>query len=431
MINPTVKEVIARHHQAMSPAIGHYQEIAFEKGDGFYLYDFEGNQYIDFAIGIATCSIGHCHPEVVKAIQDQAAKLIHTSMVGYYLENVEYAELIKQIVPPTLQDGKVLLMNSGSEAVEAALKLVRMVSKRTMILAFSGGFHGRPMGALAATASASVYRKGLSSLLVGVQHAVYPYCYRCPLGHKSKETCDLACVTLIRQILKTTLPADELAGILIEPIAGEFGYIVPPKEFIEELRKICDEAGAALIFDEIQTGAGRTGKMFACEHYSIEPDVLIFAKAAGGGMPLGGFIAKKEIGDKWAVGSHGSTFGGNPLSCQAGKKTLEVIIRDNLVQNASEIGKSIIDKFNNAKEDLPAIGEVRGLGLMIGVELIKSDGSPNTELMKKVLVEAGNRGLVLCKAGESVVRICPPLNITKDIADEAVDIILQIIVDLC
>jgi len=428
--NPTSEEVINRYNQVMVPAVGHYQQISFARGEGSYLWDFEGNKYIDLAGGIATCTIGHCHPEVVREITDQASILTHTSTVGYYKENVEFAELLRSQVPKYMQDGKVIFLNSGSESIEAALKMARMISNRSTVMAFLGGFHGRPMGALAATASSAAYRKGLSGLMVGVVHAVYPYCYRCPLGHRSKKTCGLACADLIRQFIKYTVPASDLAAILLEPLAGEGGYIVPPSEFIKEVRTICDETGALMIVDEIQTGVGRTGKMFCFEHFGVEPDVIVFAKAAGGGMPIGGFIARKEYADQWIPGAHGSTFGGNPVSCRAGKKTLEIILRDKLAERAARLGDYAMAKLSAAKQEIPEIGDVRGLGLMIGIELINRYGSPNPALLKKVLAEAGKRGVILIKAGESVIRLCPALNIPKETLDRSLEIIIETISDM-
>lgn len=430
MLEMTSDKIFNKHHQSMAVAQGVYHELAFKTGQGSYLYDYEGRKYIDLAVGICTGPLGHCHPEVVKEIKDQAGILIHTSMVGYYKENIEHAELLKSTGPDSLRDGKVLFMNSGSEAIEAALKMTRMVSRRPIIIAFMGGFHGRPMGALAATASKSSYKKGITGLMVGVQHAVYPYCYRCPMGHKSVETCGLACINIIKKLIKHTVPPEDLAGILFEPMAGENGYIVPPSEFVQELRKICDETGALLIADEIQTGLGRSGKMWACEHHEVEPDVLVFGKAAGGQMPLGGFIAKKDIVDKWEKGSHGSTYGGHPISCRAGKKTVEIILQEKLADRASILGQHIVDRFNEAKKEIPAIGDVRGMGLMVGVELIKKDGNPNKELVMQVLKESGKRGAVITNVADSTLRISPPLNISKKDIDQGVDILLQTIIDL-
>jgi 4-aminobutyrate aminotransferase len=426
----TSKEVIEKHNQVMSQAVGHYVQVAFDRGKGSYLYDFEGKKYLDFAVGICVCSVGHCHPEVVKVAQEQIAKLMHTSSIGYYKEIIEFAELIRQIGPSSMRDSKVTFVNSGSEAVEAALKIPRMVLRKSNIIAFLGGFHGRPMGALAATASNSAYRKGMSGLMVGVQHAIFPNIYRNPFGVHDPDKLSDICLEIVREMIDHIAPAEDLAGILVEPQQGEGGYIPAPQKFIQGLRKICDETGSALIFDEIQTGFGRTGKMFAYEHFGVEPDVLVFAKSVGGGLPLGGVIATKELMDNWLAGSQGTTFGGNPVACCSGKKTIEIIQRDHLIKNAANLGVYAKEKLNEAKKEIPAIGDVRGLGLMIGVELINKDGSPATDLIKAFMEEIPKRGLVITKAGKSVIRICPALNITKEQLDEGLDIIIKTLKDL-
>lgn len=421
----TVTDVAKRHDSSLAATVFHYSTVAIERGEGVYLYDYEGKKYLDFAAGICVCNVGHSHPEVVEVLQDQVKRLIHVSNTAYYRENVEIAELLKRIGPNNMRDGYALFVNSGSEAVEAALKLARMVSRKPAILAFMGGFHGRPMGALSATASSASYRSGLTGLLVGVQHAPYPYFYRDIFKSKTPEECGERCLSYIEEILQHTLPPEDLAGILVEPVAGEGGYIVPPTNFIQGLRRICDRTGSYLIFDEIQTGIGRTGKMFAYEHFDVEPDILILAKAIGGGLPLGCIMAKKDIFERWKTGSHGSTFGGNPVACACGKKSIEIIERDNLLEHATKVGAHIKKRLDEAKKEVPAIGDVRGLGLMIGVELINQDGTPAVDLIKKVLLEANKRGLILTKAGASVIRICPPLIITTQQADEGVDIIID------
>jgi len=422
--------VIRKHHQIMSDAVGHYVKVAFDRGEGSYLYDFEGKKYLDMAVGICVCNVGHCHPEVVSAVQTQVAKLMHTSSIGYYKENLELADMLLENSPKSMKDGRVLFVNSGSEAIEVALKIPRMVLRKPTVIAFLGGFHGRSLGALAATASNANYRKGMTGLMVGVQHAIFPNVYRNPFGvHNSDKLSDI-CLNIVKDLINHTVSPEDLAGILVEPQQGEGGYIPAPKKFIQGLREICNQTGSKLIFDEIQTGFGRTGKMFAFEHYDVEPDIIAFAKPVGGGLPLGGVIAKKDLMEKWTTGSHGSTFGGNPVSCVCGKKTLEIILRDNLIENAAKLGKFAIDKLNQAKEDIPAIGDIRGMGLMIGVELINSDGSPAEELIKKFLMEIPKRGVIVLKAGKSVVRICPALNITREQLEEGLNIIIETIKDL-
>jgi len=427
----TSEGIIEKHNKLMSQSVGHYVRVAFERGEGSYLYDFEGKRYLDFAAGIGVCNIGNCHPEVVKVTQEQIAKLMHTSSIGYYKENIELAELIKEIGPPSMrEDGQVIFVNSGTEAIEVALKMPRMVLRKSNIISFLGGFHGRAMGALAATASNATFRKGISGLMVGVQHAIFPNVYRNPFGVHDPDKLSDICLEIVREMINDICPAEDLAGILVELQQGEFGYLPAPKRFIQGLRKICDETDSVLIFDEIQSGFGRTGKMFAYEHFGVEPDILVFAKPVGGGLPLGGFIASKKLMDKWLVGSHGTTFGGNPVSCCAGKKTIEIIQRDRLVENADKLGEKKKKKLNKAKKEIPTIGDVRGFGLMKGIELINIDGSPATKLLKAFLEEAPKRGLVITKAGKSVIRVIPPLNITKEQLDEGLDIIIGILKDL-
>jgi 4-aminobutyrate aminotransferase len=368
--------LIKRDADSVAGTIYRYTDIAFQRGDGVYLYDFEGHRYLDFVSGIATMNVGHCHPQVVDAIRDQAQTLIHgASHVGYLEPYVDLVEALKATAPGDLQSGKAILVNSGSEAVETAIKLARFVTNRPMILAFTDSFHGRSMGALSMTASSTLFRQRLSSLLPGVHHTPYPYCFRCPLKYASPEECDLACVNLVEKALTSVVPPDDLAGIIVEPIAGEGGYIVPPEGFLFALREICDRTGALLIADEVQTGLGRTGKMFAVEHRGIEPDIICLAKALGGGLPLG----------------------------------------------------AVQKRFMAAQKEFPMIGDIRGKGLMIGVELVNPDGSPADEIIKAIIKEMGSKGIVLTKCGASAIRIAPPLIISKEQAAEGVDIILSVI----
>jgi len=429
-IKLTQKDIVKSHTESVSETIYFITDIAFKSGKGYYLYDYDGKEYLDFAAGIATCNVGHCHPEVVEEVQDQVAKLMHTCITGHHAEYAEYAAEIKKVGPPSMKDGKIMFLNSGSEAIEAALKMARMISKRPIIISFLGAFHGRTMGALSATASAAKYRMHLSGLLTGVRHAIYPYCYRCPIGHDSVDNCGEACINIVKELIKHIVPKEDLAGILIEPIAGEGGYLIPPNKFITELRQICDDNESLLIYDEIQTGFGRTGKMFAYEHAGVEPDILALGKAIGGGLPLSAILARKNLMDKWAKGSHGSTFGGNPVACRAGRKTLEIIQKDNLVDNANKVGSYIKEQFILAKDQIPAIGDVRGLGLMIGVELINKDGSQANDLILDLIKESAKRGVIITLCGNSVIRISPPINITREAANKGVDIIIQTLKDL-
>jgi 4-aminobutyrate aminotransferase len=425
-------ELIERDHATVAGTIYRYTDIAFQRGEGVYLYDFEGREYLDFVAGIATMNVGHGHPAVVEAICEQARTLIHGAChVGYMEPYIDILESLKAIAPGHLQNGKGILVNSGSEAVESSIKLARYVTNRPMILAFTESFHGRSMGALALTASNTSFRQRLTGLLTGVYHTPYPYCYRCPLKHESPATCGLACLSLVERALETVIPPQDLAGIVVEPIAGEGGYIVPPDGFLQGLREICDRHGALLIADEVQTGLGRTGKTFAVEHWDVIPDIICLAKALGGGLPLGAMLARSDLVDAWPPAAQGTTFGGNPVACRAGLATLRIIQEENLMTHAVEVGGYIQDRFRAAQKELPIIGDVRGRGLMVGVELINADGSPAGEIVKAVIADCSNPtesrtgGIVLTKCGASTLRFAPPLIITQEQAGKGVDVILE------
>jgi 4-aminobutyrate aminotransferase len=338
-------------------------------------------------------------------------------------------EALTEVAPGELAGGKGILMNSGSEAIETGLKLARYVTKRPMILAFTDSFHGRSMGALACTASNPLYRQHLSGLLAGVHHCPYPYCYRCPLGHNSPETCSLACLNVVEGALHSVVPPEDLAGIIVEPIAGEGGYIVPPDGFLAGLREICDRYGAVLIADEVQTGMGRTGEMFATQHWHVVPDILCLAKALGGGLPLGAVLARRPLMDAWPPAAQGSTFGGNPVACRSGLATLQIVLEQDLVAHARELGEWIRARFREAQDDLPIIGDVRGKGLMIGVELINADGSPAADQIKGVIKQLGARGIVMTKCGASTLRVAPPLIITQEQAEAGIRVILEVLAE--
>jgi 4-aminobutyrate aminotransferase len=422
------EELRVRDQASVSGTIYRYTDIAFQRGEGVYLYDFEGRKYLDFISGIATMNVGHCHPKVVEAISEQAKLLIHgASHVGYMEPYVEILEALKLVAPGNLRNGKGILVNSGSEAVETGVKLARYITKRPMILAFTDSFHGRTMGALALTSSNTIFRERLPGLLTGVYHTPYPYCYRCPLKYESAADCELVCLNLVEKALQTVVPPEDLAAIIVEPIAGEGGYIVPPDGFLSGLREICDRVGALLIADEVQTGLGRTGKMFAVEHWNVEADVVCLAKALGGGLPLGGVLAKKELMDHWPPAAQGTTFGGNPVACRAGLTSLNIILEEDLMPHALEIGDYIQTRFREAQSDLPIIGDVRGKGLMVAVELVNPDGSSAEEIIKKVIKEMGNEGIVMTKCGSSALRFAPPLIISKEQAGEGLDIILSVL----
>jgi len=408
------ERVIERDKSAVTPAIYRYTDIAVQRADGVYLYDFDERKYLDFVAGIATMNVGHGHPAVMKAIKDQVDQLVHGACV-------------KSLAPGKLKDGKGVLMNSGSEAVETAVKLARYVKNRPMVLAFTDSFHGRPMGALALTSTSPVYRERLTSLLAGVHHLPYPYPFRCPTLHDSPTMCAKATLSLIEKSLATVVPPQDCAAIVVEPIAGEGGYIVPPDNFLPGLRDICDKYDLLLVADEVQTGLGRTGKWFAEEHWGVEADIVALGKAVGGGLPLGAVIGRRDLMDAWAPAAHGTTFGGNPVACQAGLASLQVTRDEDLLPHAIEVGDHIQARFRAAQDDLPIIGDVRGKGLMVGVELINADGSPAVEITKPVIKKLGQNGLALTKCGLSALRIAPPLIITRKQADDGVDIILDVL----
>ena len=420
--------LIERDHEVVASTIYRYTDIAFQRGEGVYLYDFEGRRYLDFVSGIATMNVGHGHPDVVEAICEQAHLLIHGAChIGYMEPYVAMMEALKSAAPGELKNGKGILVNSGSEAVETAIKLSRYVKKRPMVLAFTDSFHGRSMGALALTSSNTLYRRNLTGLFAGVYHTPYPYCFRCPLKHESPDQCGIACLNLVEKALESVIPAEDLAAIIVEPIAGEGGYIVPPDGFLAGLREICDRYDVMLIADEVQTGFGRTGKMFAVEHWDIVPDVLCLAKAIGGGLPLGAMLARTEYMDNWPPAAHGTTFGGNPIACKAGLATLKIINSEGLIENAQKMGDCLLDKLGVLQKELPIIGDIRGRGLMVGAELVNKDGTPAVEIIKMVIKEVGSQGVVLTKCGASTIRFAPPLIIREDQLEEGLSTIIKIL----
>lgn len=428
MMNKGSAGIIERDQAAVASTIYRYTDIAFNRGEGVYLYDLEGREYLDFVSGIATMNVGHCHADVVEAICEQANILIHGAChIGYMEPYVAMVEALKAIAPGELKNGKGILVNSGSEAVETGIKLARYVTNRPLVLAFTDSFHGRSMGALALTASNTLFRRNLSSLLTGVYHTPYPYCFRCPLKHESPDTCGMACLNLVEKALTTVVPPEDLAAIIVEPIAGEGGYIVPPDWFLKGLREICNRHDILLIADEVQTGFGRTGKMFAVNHWDVVPDIICMAKALGGGLPLGAMLARGDLVDEWPPAAQGTTFGGNPLACRAGLATLKIIEEENLLANALEMGDYIQNRLRSAQSELPIIGDVRGKGLMVAAELVTPDGNPAIEIIKEIIKEMGDHGIVLTKCGASAIRFAPPLIIQEDQVERGISIIIDVL----
>ena len=398
-------------------------------GAAFSLKMSTAIEFLDFAAGIAVTSTGHCHPEVVAAIQKQAAELIHMSGTDFYYESmVTFAERLSKIAPMK-GPHKIYYGNSGAEAIEAALKLARYHTKRQNIIAFYGAFHGRTMGALSLTASKPQQKRRFAPFVPGVTHVRYPDAYRgCVGGPQEAEAFALGCARFIEEkLFKTTLPPEEVAAIFVEPIQGEGGYVVAPTVFMQELRRICDRHGILLVADEVQSGAGRTGKWWAIEHTGVEPDIVCMAKGIASGMPLGVMMAKAEIMD-WVPGSHASTFGGNPVSIAAAMATMDVLEREG-IHNAEVVGKHIMDRIAEWPRRLELVGDVRGRGLMIGVEIVsdKKEKTPAGAERDQIVELAFERGVLLLGCGPNTIRIAPPLIVTAEQADIAMDVLEECI----
>lgn len=419
---PKAKALIDRDTRTMSPSYTRPYPFAMDHGKGTEVWDVDGFRYLDFAAGIAVVSTGHAHPDVVKAIQEQAAKFIHMAGTDFYYEpQLKLAERLAALAPGS-EHKKVFLTNSGTESVEAALKLARYHTRRPRMIAFLGAFHGRTMGSLSLTASKSVQRNGFTPLVPGVTHIPYAYCYRCPLN-LTYGTCGIACVKYLEKTLfKRIVPPSEVAAIFVEPIQGEGGYIVPPPEFLPMLREIADRYDILLVADEVQSGMGRTGKMFAVEHWGIAPDIITVAKGIASGMPIGAMIARESV-MTWKPGSHGNTFGGNPIACAAAIETLR-LIENGYMQNAADLGKHLMATLEARRHKHPSIGDIRGKGLMVGVELVKDSETkePAPELLEDLTHKCFERGLLILGCGSSTVRFMPPLNVSKEHLDEGLEI---------
>ncbi|MGA2197312.1 MAG: acetyl ornithine aminotransferase family protein [Bryobacteraceae bacterium] len=418
---PRAKAVMERDARAVSPSYTRGYPLVVESASGAMIQDVDGNRFLDFNAGIAVVATGHCHPRVVEAIQKQAARLIHMSGTDfYYDEMVTLAEKLGEIAPG---DGerRVSFGNSGAEAVEGCIKLARWSTGRDKIIAFFGAFHGRTMGALSLTARKSVQRAGFGPLIPGVVHAPYPNCYRCPFGQK-EETCAVECVKHIEEtLLKTIAPPEETAAIVVEVVQGEGGYVVPPRKFFDELARVARQNGILLVADEVQSGMGRTGKMWASQHFDLVPDILAVAKGIASGMPLGATVARADL-MTWPPGAHASTFGGNPVCCAAALATI-ALLEEGLIENAARMGAHIRSRIDDWPARFPTVGQVRGLGLMIGIEMVRDQRTREKapQIRDRVVDLAFERGLLVLGAGENSIRLCPPLVVTREQCDFAVE----------
>ncbi len=419
---PKAKAMIERDGKVISPSYPRGYPFVMDDGKGSEVWDVDGNRFLDFMGGIAVVSTGYSHPKVVKAVQEQAEKFLHISSDFYHENWIKLAEKMDEIAP-FKEDALSFMTNSGTEAVETAIKLARYHTKRSNFIGFTGAFHGRTMGAVTFTASKAKYHGGFYPLMNGVTHAPFPNPYRPILERRKGEDYGEACVRYIEdEILNQILPPKDVAGILVETIQGEGGYIVPPDGFYPALRKLCDKHGILMILDEVQCGMGRTGKWWAIEHFGVEPDMITSAKGIASGLPLGACIARKSIMD-WAAGTHGNTYGGNPLSCAASLATID-LIENGFMQNAVEVGAYAMDALEEIKSRHPSIGDVRGKGLMIGVEFVKDRETkePASELTERVVNLGYERGLLMLSCGKSVIRIAPPLSMSKSEMDEGLRI---------
>lgn len=421
---PNAKRIIEEDKKWISPSYTRSYPLVAKAGRGAIIEDVDGNEFLDFNAGIAVTSTGHCHPEVVGAIQKQAAELIHMSGTDFYYEHMPKLAQKLSALAPMKGPHKIYYGNSGTEAIEAALKLARYHTKRPHIIAFYNSFHGRTMGALSLTASKPQQRRRFMPLVPGVTHVPYPHTFRRPEGTAAKDYA-ISCARFIEEkVLKTTVPPEEVAAIFLEPIQGEGGYVPAPTEFLQEIRAICDRHGILMVCDEVQSGCGRSGKMWAIQHSGIEPDIICSAKGIASGMPLGVMMSKASIMD-WVPGSHASTFGGNPVCIAAALATVEILERE-AIANSANVGAFMLDRMKSWPEKYEVVGEVRGRGLMIGVEIVKDKkskavaGKERDRIVDELCFE---RGVLVLGCGETTIRLSPPLIITKEQATIAMDVL--------
>jgi len=411
---PKARAMIARDAEVISPSYPRDYPFVMSHGRGTEVWDVDGNRFLDFAAGIAVCATGHAHPKLVEAVREAAGEFLHISSDYWHERMIALAERLARLAPMG-EPAMSFLCQSGTEAVEGAIKLARYITGRPRFIGFLGGFHGRSMGSLAFTSSKYTQQKGFGQTMPGVTHVPYPDPFR-PLfaGADQGE----AVLDYIRMLFERSVPPSDVAAILVEPIQGEGGYLVPPPGFLAGLRELCDTHGILLIFDEVQSGVGRTGRMFACEHDGVAPDIMTLAKGLGSGLPIGAVVAKRRLMQQWQRGAHGNTYGGNPIACAAAIATLD-LVESEYAANAATVGAYFMDRLRDLARDHPCIGEVRGRGLMIGMELVEADGAPAKTLCDALVTRAFHTGLLLLSCGVSTVRFMPPLSLSRDEVDEA------------
>jgi len=417
------QELLAVERRYFAPVLGRGSDVVIDRAKGSRMWDIEGRCYLDFAAGIASVNTGHSHPKVLEAAKAQMEKVVHPSAtVAHYEANIRLTEKLAGITPGELD--VTFLTNTGAEAVEAAIKLARYVTGRKIILGFQGGFHGRTYGAISMTSSKVHYREGYEPFLPSVYFMPFPYELRCQLGHDCKNGCMGACADHIERQFQQIVDPHEVAAMLIEPVQGEGGFVVPPAWYPRRLRALCDQYGILLLADEVQAGFGRTGKWFATEHFGVVPDVQIMAKGIASGFPLAAVSSRRDIMEKWPAGAHGSTFGGNPVSCAAAVATIDAIRDEGMIENAARQGEKTRARLRALRQDVPRIAEVRGLGLMNAVEFSDEKGNPDTAFAERVRNRCIENGLLLLSCGykEQALRFIPALNIGDDDLDEGLSI---------
>jgi 4-aminobutyrate aminotransferase len=421
--------VVQRALAVFTPASHTYYPFAIAKGEGTVVFSTDGRRYLDFTSGLAVLNLGHNHPRVLEAVRRQLDSFVHTGGIYYSEATVAAAEELVSITPKGLD--MLFFGNSGAEAVEGALKVARYTSGRQAIISCAGAFHGRTMGALSVTSSSSAYRRRYHPLLPSVYQIGYPACFTCPCG-LTPDACGTRCLEELNRLFERQVPPDEVAAIIIEPFLGEGGYYPAPKKFLQELRAICDQYGILLIFDEVQSGIGRTGSWFCCDHADVVPDILTVAKALASGFPLSAVVSSRQIMQKWDQGAHGTTFGGNPVSCAAAGATLQTIKEEGLLEASLVAGSRALTFFQGLASQNPRIGEVRGTGCMIGVEFVDAAGAADGRLCNDLIEECLAKGLILigCGLKRNVVRFLPPLTVTDAELEEALGIFAGALAEL-